>query len=210
MVRIDHFRGFDSYYAIPYGQTTAKGGRWRKGPGMALFEALEEAAGPQRIIAEDLGYLTDSVKQLLADSGFPGMKVMELGFDSRDPMSADYLPQNFVRNCVAYTGTHDNDTVLGWMDTASAGDVAVAKRYLGHVENGEYNWAMMRSLWASMADLTVVQAQDLLGLGSEARMNVPSTVGTNWRWRALPGVFDDELAGRLRAEMVASRRLAED
>lgn len=207
VLRIDHFRGFDSYYAIPYGRKDAREGRWREGPGIELFRAVEEKIGRQPIIAEDLGYLTDSVRKLLADSGFPGMKVMEFAFDSRDGSGSEYLPHNFIRHCVAYTGTHDNDTILGWASAVSPEDFRRAAAYLRLTREEGYHWGMMRALWASVADLTIVQAQDLLGLGSEARMNTPSTVGTNWLWRALPGSFTEELAGRLRHEMEIYERL---
>lgn len=186
VVRIDHFRGFDSYYAIPYGRKDAREGRWREGPGIELFRAVEEKIGRQPIIAEDLGYLTDSVRKLLADSGFPGMKVMEFAFDSRDGSGSEYLPHNFIRHCVAYTGTHDNDTIAGWMSSAGLADVAQAVEYLRLSKEEGYHWGMMRALWGSVADLTIIQAQDILGLGSEARMNTPSTVGSNWQWRLCP------------------------
>lgn len=201
VLRIDHFRGFDSYYAIPYGRTDAREGRWRKGPGLALFSALEEKAGRQPVIAEDLGFLTDSVRTLLRESGFPGMKVLEFAFDRRDKNGREYLPHRYPRHCVAYTGTHDNDTAVGWMSSADPQDVAFASEYLRLSREEGYHWGMMRSLWASAADLTIVQAQDLLGLGSEARMNTPSTLGNNWKWRAREGSFSDELAARLRHEM---------
>lgn len=201
VLRIDHFRGFNSYFAIPYGEKTAKNGRWEKGPGMKLFWAVEESIGRQRIIAEDLGYLTDSVKQLLEDSGFPGMKVLEFAFDSRDSSGSEYLPHNYVRNCVAYAGTHDNDTILGWFEEADADDVAYCKEYLNLSEGEELNWRMMNALWSSVADLTIVQAQDILGLGSEARMNRPSTVGDNWKWRAKEGVFTQKLAEKIQRKM---------
>ena len=207
VVRIDHFRGFDSYYAIPYGRKDAREGRWREGPGIALFRAVEEKIGRQPIIAEDLGYLTDSVRQLLADSGFPGMKVMEFAFDSRDGSGSEYLPHNFIRHCVAYTGTHDNDTILGWAASVGQEDLRRAAEYLRLSKEEGYHWGMMRALWGSVADLAIVQAQDLLGLGSEARMNTPSTVGSNWQWRALPGSFTEELAGKLRHEMELYERL---
>ena len=209
ILRIDHFRGFDSYYAIPYGLSDARKGVWRQGPGMELFHAVEKAVGRPRISAEDLGFLTDSVRELLKESGFPGMKVLEFAFDSRDANSADYFPHKYTPNCVAYTGTHDNDTVNGWMETALPKDAAHAKEYLGLTEEEGYNWGMMRALWKTEADLTVVQAQDLLGLGSESRMNIPSTVGNNWRWRALPGSFTDELALKIREEMSRYGRLAD-
>lgn len=197
VLRIDHFRGFDSYYAIPYGAENAQNGIWKRGPGMRLFRVIEKTIGKQQIIAEDLGFLTESVKELLKESGFPGMKVLELAFDSRDDNSSEYLPHNFIPHCVAYAGTHDNDTIQGWMATASPEDTNFAKEYLRMDNPEEYHWDMMRTLWGSVADVTIVQAQDLLGLGSESRMNVPSTAGGNWRWRALPGSFDDALAEKL-------------
>ena len=198
ILRIDHFRGFESYYAIPYGAATARDGRWRKGPGMKLFRAVEAALGAQDIIAEDLGFLTEPVKQLLEDSGYPGLKVLQFAFDSRDDSS--FLPHTYGRHCVAYVGTHDNDTAVGWLRGAPPADRAQAIDYLKLTEAEGYHWGMMRGVWSTAADMTVVLAQDLLGLGSEARMNEPSTVGTNWKWRALPGVFSAELAGRLRHE----------
>lgn len=197
VLRIDHFRGFEAYYAIPYGNETAKGGCWKQGPGMKLFDAVERTIGKKRIIAEDLGFLTDGVRKLLADSGFPGMKVLEFAFDSRDENSINYLPHNFVKNCVAYTGTHDNEPVLGWMETAAETDVSYAKEYLRLSKEEGYHWGMMRALFATVADTTIVQAQDILGLGSESRMNAPSTVGKNWKWRSKNGVFTKELAQTL-------------
>ena len=207
VLRIDHFRGFESYYAIPYGDTTAKNGYWKKGPGMKLFNAIEKEIGRQPIIAEDLGYLTDDVKQMLSDSGFPGMKVLEFGFDTRDENSPEYLPYKYPVNCVAYVGTHDNDTAMGWMQTANPEDIELAKEYLHLTEEEGYNWGLMRSLWITAADITIVQAQDILGLGSESRMNTPSSVGKNWRWRALPGVFTQELAEKLYHKMKLYSRL---
>ena len=207
ILRIDHFRGFDSYYAIPYGNTTARGGRWKQGPGISLFRAVEEQIGPQRIIAEDLGYLTESVHQLLKDSGFPGMKVLEFAFDSRDGGGNAYLPENYPEHCVAYVGTHDNDTALGWLKTAPAEDVAYAREYLHETEDEAAARAMLAAIWSSRAELAIVQAQDILGLGSEARMNTPSTVGENWRWRAKEGSFTPELAAELRRELETCGRL---
>ncbi len=205
-LRIDHFRGFDAYYAIPYGDTTAKNGRWRPGPGLDFFKAVNARLGEQDIIAEDLGFLTDSVRELLRDTGYPGMKVLEFAFDSRDTGS-DYLPHCYPTHCVAYTGTHDNDTILGWMATAPKKDVSFAKAYLRLSSREGYHWGMMRGAWASPADLAIMQAQDLLGLGAEARMNIPSTLGENWKWRALPGVFTPQLANRLHREMQVYQRL---
>ena len=207
VLRIDHFRGFESFYAIPYGDTTAENGYWKQGPGMKLFDTVERTIGRQPIIAEDLGHLTDSVRQLLKDSGFPGMKVLQFAFDSRDDSGVEYLPHNFVEHCVAYTGTHDNDTILGWVVDADPTDVACAKEYL-HISEGQaWNWRMMDALWESVAELTIVTAQDLLGLGGEARMNQPSTVGTNWQWRACPGDFTPELADKIKQRMERFERL---
>lgn len=207
VLRIDHFRGFDSYYAIAYGEKTARNGRWREGPGIDFFRAVNQVLGPRRIIAEDLGFLTPSVLQLLQDTGYPGMKVLEFAFDSREDSCSSYLPHNHSRNCVVYTGTHDNDTILGWISNAPPGDVAFAKRYLRLNSREGYHWGMMRAAWASPADLAVIQMQDLLGLGSEARMNTPSTLGSNWKWRALPGSFAPALARKLHKEMAVYGRL---
>lgn len=197
VLRIDHFRGFDSYYAIPYGAETAMNGEWRTGPGIKLFKAMERKIGPQNIIAEDLGYLTDSVRQLLKDSGFPGMKVLEFAFDSRDSNNADYLPHNYPEYCIAYAGTHDNETICGWKKTAAPEDIAYAKDYL-KLSDDNFCWDMIDRLWATAANTVIIQAQDILELGSESRMNIPSTLGGNWSWRALEGAFTDEIADRLR------------
>ena len=207
MVRIDHFRGFAGYYAIPYGEATARNGRWREGPGYALFAAIKKKLGSPRIIAEDLGFLTEDVTALLKQCGYPGMKVLEFAFDSRD--GGDYRPHSYPKNCIAYVGTHDNEPVNGWMETAAPEDVACAVRYLNLTKKEGYHWGMMRGIWSSAADLAVVQAQDLLGLGHESRMNTPSTLGGNWCWRAEPGVFNTRLAKKLHSEMELYGRLPE-
>jgi len=205
-LRIDHFRGFDEYYAIPYGEDTARNGKWCPGPGIHFFQTVNETLGEKDIIAEDLGFLTDTVRQLLASTGYPGMKILEFAFDSRDSGN-DYLPHCYPKHCVVYAGTHDNDTIQGWMVNAPAEDVAYAKEYLRLTEEEGWHWGMMRAAWASVADLAVMQMQDILGLGSEARMNTPSTLGTNWKWRALPGSYDSKLAKRLYREMQVYQRL---
>ena len=207
MLRIDHFRGFDSYFAIPYGDANAKRGYWKQGPGMDLFRAVEQQIGAQNIMAEDLGYMTESVKKLLADSGFPGIKLLQFAFDSRDGGGASYFPEDYPPNCVAYVGTHDNDTAVGWTTSAEPEDVKRAYDYLGVTDAADINWVMMRAIWNSRANLTIVLAQDLLGLGSESRMNKPSTVGSNWCWRAVEGCFTDELAAKVRGEMERFGRL---
>lgn len=195
IIRIDHFRGFDSYYAIPAEDDTAKNGKWKNGPGMDLFEELEKKLGKLPIIVEDLGFLTPSVRQLLKDSGFPGMKVIQFAFDSRE--GSDYLPHTYTQHCVVYTGTHDNDTVMGWMETAPKDSVKFAKEYLNLTEEEGYNWGMMRAAWSSVADMAIVPFQDLLGLGSEARINIPSTLGENWKWRATDDQITEKLAAKL-------------
>ncbi len=209
ILRIDHFRGFDEYYAIPYGDKTARNGRWRPGPGIEFFRTVERELGKKEIIAEDLGFLTPSVRRLLEDTGYPGMKVLEFAFDSRDTGS-DYLPHCYPRHCVVYAGTHDNDTIQGWMVNAPAKDVRFAREYLRLTKREGYHWGMMRSAWASAADLAVMQFQDILGLGPEARMNIPSTLGGNWQWRALPGSFPPKLASRLKHEMRVYQRLPQN
>ena len=205
-LRIDHFRGFDSYYAIPYGDKNARNGRWKPGPGIAFFKAVNKALGKKDIIAEDLGFLTPSVRKLLKDSGYPGMKILEFAFDNRDADS-DYLPHHCPAHCVVYAGTHDNDTIQGWMASAPRRSVSFAKAYLRLSKREGYHWGMMRAAWATPAELAVMQFQDLLGLGSEARMNTPSTLGSNWKWRTLPGTFDEKLARRLYREMRVYQRL---
>ncbi len=181
-VRIDHFRGFEAYYAIPYGDKTAKNGSWMIGPNLDLFDAMKEEYGEELpIIAEDLGFLTEEVHEMLRKSGFPGMKVMQFAFDGR--VDNEYLPHNHVKNCVVYTGTHDNDTIMGWYDTSSKKTVTQAEKYLRVTKDEGFNWTMMRSALMSVADTVILMMQDLMGLGSEARINTPSTVGGNWQWR---------------------------
>lgn len=209
ILRIDHFRGFDSYFAIPAGAETAAGGRWRPGPGKALFDAIERELGACPIVAEDLGFLTPSVYELLEYTGCPGMKVLQFAFDSRDGGGRVYQPHAYTRHCVAYVGTHDNDTALGWLESADPADVALAREYL-HLdpEEGE-GWGMMRAIWSSVADTAIAMMPDVLGLEGEARINTPSTLGGNWCWRALPGYTTPELARRLHRQMELYERLPE-
>ena len=195
ILRIDHFRGLESYWAVPYGETTAKIGRWVKGPGMDLIGVLTEKFPNIQFIAEDLGYLTPEVRQLLEDSGLPGMKVLEFAFDSRE--AANYLPHTYPRHCVCYAGTHDNATLMGWKDEAAPADIAMARQYLGINDEEGFHWGVLRGGQSSVADLFVAQMQDYLGLGSEARMNTPGILGGNWQWRMLPGQITDALAARI-------------
>lgn len=192
ILRIDHFRGFESYYAIPYGDKTARFGRWRKGPDTELFDTLKKQLGELPIVAEDLGLLTDEVHRLLKSTGYPGMKVLQFAFDSRE--ENDYLPYNYDKNCIVYTGTHDNDTLMGWLETAKESDVKQAKEYIRANESEGFNWAMIKVAFASVADTVIIPMQDFMGLGSDARINEPSTLGKNWQWRISEGCTNDWLA----------------
>lgn len=196
VLRFDHFRGLDEFYSIPFGSQTAEHGTWRKGPGMNLFNAIKNALGEKRIIAEDLGFLNDSVRKLLCDSGFPGMKVLQFAFNPGE--DSDYLPHNFPHNCVAYVGTHDNDTLVGWFNSAPAEDVQKAREYLRIDEGESVVKAMLCALWGSVADLAIAPMQDLLELDARARMNTPGTLGGNWQWRMKPNTNLSELSAWLR------------
>lgn len=196
VVRIDHFRGFESYYAIPYGREDAVIGEWRKGPGTELFREVKKQLGKTEIIAEDLGFLTPKVKRMLKASGYPGMKVLEFMYDEN--YGSDYLPHNFKNtNSVCYTGTHDNETLVGWVNSLSRKEARFFREYLNVSRNKDIAWAMIRLAWSSVSDTAIAQMQDFLELGSNARMNIPSTLGGNWQWRARSGVFTDELAQRI-------------
>lgn len=192
-VRIDHFRGFEAYYTIPYGDKTAKNGSWMKGPNLDLFDSFKEEFGDDLpIIAEDLGVLTDEVREMLKKSGFPGMKVMQFAF-SGDPEN-EYLPHNHVKNCVVYTGTHDNDTIMGWYESSKKSVRKQAERYMHVTDSEGFNWTMMRTALMSVADTVILMMHDLIGLGNEARINMPSTVGGNWQWRIDGECINDWLA----------------
>ncbi len=181
VVRIDHFRGFDEYYAIPYESSIAVNGKWEKGPGMDLFRVLKASLGNQEIIAEDLGFLTESVIKLVKESGYPGMKVLQFAFDSRE--ESNYLPHTYERNQVVYTGTHDNDTTLHWYETLLEKERQMAREYMGLKEPKEICKAMIRTAFSCVADTCIIPMQDYLELGAEGRINQPSTIGGNWTWR---------------------------
>lgn len=196
VVRIDHFRGFDEYYSIPYGAESAVDGHWEKGPGMQLFSRMREVLGDRQVIAEDLGLITDSVRRLVRETGFPGMKVLEFAFDAGDDdSSGEYLPHNYTENCVAYTGTHDNDTLVGWFGSASKADRKMARDYLcDHYTPDDLLYkSFIAAVMRSRAGLCVIPLQDYMGLDNGARMNLPSTVGENWKWRLKPGELTDAL-----------------
>ena len=203
VTRIDHFRGFDEYYSIPYGHKTAEFGHWEKGPGIELFRRAEEVLGWHEVIAEDLGFVTDSVRQLVRDSGFPGMKVLQFAFDSRDTGSArDYLPHNYTENAVVYTGTHDNDTTVGWFEAISDDDWNLARDYLCdfYTPDEEMDRPFVALAMQSIARMCIIPMQDYLGLGTEARMNTPSTIGCNWRWRMTEDQFTEDLCREILAQ----------
>ena len=195
-VRIDHFRGLESYWAVPYGEETARGGRWCKGPGEDFIRVLKERFAPGTVIAEDLGVLTPEVLELMKFSGYPGMKVLQFAFDSREPSS--YLPHCYNSNCVCYTGTHDNATLRQWMQEAAPEDVAFAREYFRIPEGSSFCEGVIRGGMRSVAELFVAPMQDWLELGGEARMNRPGHLGGgNWCWRMREGCLGDELAGRM-------------
>ncbi len=198
VVRVDHFRGFDEYYAIPYGDDTAVNGKWMPGPGMKLFEALKKEFDDPNIIAEDLGYVTDSVVKLVSDSGFPGMKVLEFAFDSRE--GGDYMPYRYTQNCVVYTGTHDNQTLSAWYDELAETDRQKLDDYLQLQGKSleEKVWSIIRLTLGTVADTAIIPMQDYLCLGAEARMNHPSTLGANWKWRMTKQQFTKQLQEKIR------------
>ena len=198
LIRIDHFRGFDEYYSIPYGSPNAVGGHWEKGPGISIFSRLEERLGELNIIAEDLGFLTDTVRNLLKDTGFPGMKVLQFAFDTRE--ESDYMPHNYDKNCVVYTGTHDNETTKGWFEHLPEQDKNVALKYMNvrdEISNEKLTWHLISLAMRSVATLCIIPMQDFLLLGDDARINTPSTLGDNWKWRMGKDDITAELAHQI-------------
>jgi len=195
VLRIDHFRGFESFWAVPYGETTAKNGKWVKGPGMRLLGVIKEKCKEVDFISEDLGYHTPEVEQLLADFGYPGMKVLEFAFDSTEP--SDHMPHNFTENYVCYVGTHDNETVMQYLNNPYK-DIERAKKYIGYSEEEGFNFSMIRCGMESVAKLFITQMQDYLGLGEEGRINTPGVLGGNWTWRMEKDAASEELALKIR------------
>ncbi|MDK9711771.1 MAG: 4-alpha-glucanotransferase [Acidaminobacter sp.] len=195
-LRIDHFRGFEAYWEVEYGAETAAAGKWVKGPGLALFKAIHKALGPLNIIAEDLGYLTPEVKQLIEATGYPGMKVLQFAFDPE--VESFYLPHHLTQNAVIYTGTHDNETISGWLDNIPKKEFRKAVNYLKLNYDEGLNWGMIRGAWSSTANLAVAPIQDFLDLDNSARINVPSTIGNNWTWRLEESALTPALAERIR------------
>lgn len=201
-LRVDHFRGFEAYWAVPADETTARKGHWRKAPGETLFSAIRKDLGPDMpVVAEDLGFITEEVRRLRDDFGLPGMRVLQFAFDASESGTAfdpknGFLPHNYVERCVVYTGTHDNDTLEGWIAHASKDEVAYLESYLGY-SPVSHSWALVAEAWKSCAAWAVAPLQDILGLGSEARMNTPSTLGGNWAWRLGKDEFDEKTIARL-------------
>lgn len=206
VVRLDHFRGFEAYWEVPAKAKTAEPGKWVKGPGSAFFRAMQSALGPLPLVAENLGVITPEVEAIRAEFGFPGMSILQFAFGN-DPQAHTFRPHNYPREVVAYTGTHDCDTTVGWwttgagLSTRSEADVVAerdyARRYLA-LDGKPVHWAFIRALLASVADTAVIPMQDVLGLASDARMNRPSTLAGNWRWRYGPGVLLSDASRRLR------------
>jgi 4-alpha-glucanotransferase len=207
IVRIDHFRGFESYWEVPASETTAIHGRWANGPGAELFEAVRQALGDLPIVAENLGLITPEVEALRQKFGFPGMAVLQFAFGA-GTADCEFLPHNYSRNLLAYTGTHDNDTTLGWWNSTGEGDSTrrpeevhrereFVRRYLG-VDGSEIHWAFIRAVLGSVANLAITPLQDVLGLGSDARMNLPARPNGNWQWRLLAGALTESIQERLK------------
>ncbi|MGO4879261.1 MAG: 4-alpha-glucanotransferase [Bryobacteraceae bacterium] len=212
MVRLDHFRGLEAYWEVPAGETTARNGRWVKGPGAALFEAFQEALGELPIVAENLGVITPEVEAIRTQFGFPGMAILQFAF-GKDPQAPDFKPHNYPRDRVAYTGTHDNDTTVGWWTSTGAGDSTrtaadiqeerdFTRKYLAS-DGRDIHWVFIRALMASVANTVLFPLQDVLGLGSEARMNTPAVPSGNWRWRYRAEMLTPAIAERLK-EMVST------
>lgn len=204
MVRIDHFRGFESFYAIPYAREDAVVGEWVKGPGAELFNEVKRVLGDVNIIAEDLGFLTDDVHKMLAECGYPGMKILQFAFDPYG--NSDYLPHNYTKNCIAYTGTHDNATVLGWYDSARDDERKFAEKYLHTDRRVDMPDAYIRAIMASVADTVIVPIQDWLGMDNSARMNTPSTSTDNWQFRIEEHMISDTLADKIGEVTAVYRR----
>lgn len=195
IVRIDHFRGFDEYWFVPYGDETAQNGKWMPGPGIALFETMKQVLGDKKVIAEDLGFLTKTVLELVENTGFPGMKVLQFAFGG----GADnaYLPHNHKKNSIVYTGTHDNETTIGWYWNLDEKTRKHVKDYFDITDETKVNWTFIRTALSSVADTAVIPMQDYLGKGNEARINTPSTLGSNWEWRMQPDACTEELAEKI-------------
>ena len=208
ILRIDHFRGFESFYTIKYGSSDAKNGKWRKGPGVELFKTIEAKLGKVPIIAEDLGFLTEKVHKMLRECGFPGMKVIQFAFDGNPDNS--YLPKNNPENSIVYTGSHDNEPINGWIETASPQELENAMKYFELKDKSKLREAMMNAALQSKAFVCILTMQDLIGLGIGTRMNTPSSVGLNWKWRATENQITPDISKWLKAASKAAGRINEE
>lgn len=195
IVRIDHFRGFYSYWSVPYGDKNARGGKWIKGPGYPFFAEVKKQLGDRPVIAEDLGFLTSGVIKMVEKTGYPGMKVIQFGFDSTP--ESEHLPHNYTRNSVVYTGTHDNDTILHWSLACDKKTAKYAMRYAGVKKRRDLPEALIRLCYSSCSDTCIIPLQDYLELDNEARINTPSTLGDNWKWRCTYSDWSEKLSKRL-------------
>lgn len=204
VIRIDHFRGFESFWAVPYGDKTARNGNWVNGPNMELLNIFKNWFAGTEFIAEDLGYHTPEVQKMLNDFGFPGMKVLEFGFDSREV--SNHAPHAYIENSVCYVGTHDNSTITGWLTAADKNDVKYAMKYLGLKDTEDFNWHMIIAGMSSVANLFVAQIQDYLGLDDSARINKPGSIGNNWKWRLKKGQLDKKLAKKIKEYTIMYER----
>lgn len=196
ILRIDHFRGFESYWEVKHGAENAVNGRWVKGPGIKLFKKIKEELGELNIIVEDLGFNTPEVTKMVEDSGFPNMKVLQFAFNPKE--ESEHAPHGFHKNCVVYTSTHDNQTIIGWFDSLPKDIFEYTVKYLKLNYDEGLNWGVIRGAWGSSANLAIATIQDFLGLDDEARMNTPGTLGGNWTWRVQKGQLSDELANRIK------------
>lgn len=205
ILRIDHFRGFESYWEIPRNDETAKNGKWVKGPGIKFFDKIKEKIGNVPIIAEDLGVITSEVRKLQIDTGFPGMRILQFAFAPFE--NSEHLPHNAVDNSIMYTGTHDNGTIIGWMDWAKPAEIEYAKKYLNLSEEEGYSWGFIRGALTSVSRIAIIPMQDLLELDNSARMNTPGTLGGNWSWRMKSSDMKDNIAVRLKELTEMSGRI---
>lgn len=195
MIRIDHFIGFVNFFSISYGEKTARNGIWKKGPGKIFFDVIKKELGDVNIIAEDLGVITDDVRKLVKETGFPGMKLLQFAFDSRE--ENDYIPHLYPTNVIAYTGTHDNQTTASWFDELPEEDLKYCINYINHQGVGSPVDSLIKTTLACVADTAIIPIQDYLHLKDEGRMNIPSTLGNNWRWRLLENEINDILAKKI-------------
>ena len=208
VVRIDHFRGFEAYYSIPYGHVNARKGKWEKGPGYKLFKVVKDTFGEKSVIAEDLGYITPAVRRLIKKCGYPGMKIMLYGFNENEV--SEHAPYTYDKNCVVYTGTHDNDSITTWFNEyMTKEEKEYARKYMGFKGNKDVSLHYIREGLKSVADTAIFPIQDYLGLGREAKINSPATIGDNWKWSLIPGKLNSEIAEMMRDMAKTYHRIPE-